>query len=189
MYKRQRSHTERTRRIESGDLKVVGVNVFVETEESPLGGEENIMKVDPAVEAELIADVQAWRSARDNDAVKRSLDELRRVAETGTNIMPATIDLAGCGGTTGEWAGVLREVFGDILSSAEISASSSEQIVSSVNQQVSAFEQILITLKQISAGIDDFAASTKSTSGAAESLKETGDSLKESLSKYRVSQE
>ncbi len=74
------SNTERTRRIESGEQVVVGVNAFTETAESPLGGEENIMKVDPAVQDELIADIQAWRSNRDSDAVKRSLDELRRVA-------------------------------------------------------------------------------------------------------------
>ena len=75
------SNTERTRRIESGEQTVVGVNAFTETAPSPLGGEENILEVDPAVQDELIADVQAWRSERDNDAVKRSLDELRRAAE------------------------------------------------------------------------------------------------------------
>ncbi len=89
---------------------------------SPLGGDENILKVDPAVQDELIADVQAWRSNRDNDAVKRSLDELRRVAETGENIMPATIDLAHAGGTTGEWAGVLREVFGEYRAPTGVAA-------------------------------------------------------------------
>jgi (2R)-ethylmalonyl-CoA mutase len=108
-----RSHTERRRRIESGDLKVVGVNTFTETAPSPLGGAESILRVDPAVQDELIADVQAWRSNRDNDAVKRSLDELRRAAESGANVMASTIDLAHAGGTTGEWAGVLREVFGE----------------------------------------------------------------------------
>jgi (2R)-ethylmalonyl-CoA mutase len=108
-----RSHTERRRRIESGDLKVVGVNTFTETAPSPLGGAESIMRVDPAVQDELIADVQAWRSERDSDAVKRSLDELRRAAESGANVMASTIDLAHAGGTTGEWAGVLREVFGE----------------------------------------------------------------------------
>jgi (2R)-ethylmalonyl-CoA mutase len=108
-----RSHTERRRRIESGDLKVVGVNTFTETAPSPLGGAESIMRVDSAVQDELIADVQAWRSERDNDAVKRSLDELRRAAESGANVMASTIDLAHAGGTTGEWAGVLREVFGE----------------------------------------------------------------------------
>jgi len=116
------SNTERTRRIESGEQVVVGVNAFTETAPSPLGGEENIMKVDAGVQDELIADVQAWRSSRDNDAVKRSLDELLRVAESGANIMPATIDLAHAGGTTGEWAGLLREVFGEYRAPTGVAA-------------------------------------------------------------------
>jgi (2R)-ethylmalonyl-CoA mutase len=125
-----KSHTERMRHIESGELKIVGVNTFTETAPSPLGGEESILKVDPAVQNEMIADVQAWRSSRDNDAVKRSLDELRRVARQaaesgwtgGHNIMPATIDLAHAGGTTGEWSGVLREVFGEYRAPTGVSA-------------------------------------------------------------------
>jgi (2R)-ethylmalonyl-CoA mutase len=117
-----RSHTERMRRIENGELVIVGVNRFTETAPSPLGGEESILKVDPKVQDELIADVQAWRSNRDADAVKRSLDELRRVAQSGDNIMPATIDLAHAGGTTGEWAGVLREVFGEYRAPTGVAA-------------------------------------------------------------------
>jgi (2R)-ethylmalonyl-CoA mutase len=108
-----RSQAERTQRIETGDLKVVGVNCFTETEPSPLTTEESIMKVDPAVEAEMKADVAEWRAARDNDAVRKALDELRRVAATDENLMPATIALAHAGGTTGEWAGALREAFGE----------------------------------------------------------------------------
>ena len=54
--------------------------------------------------------------------MKRSLDELRRSAESGTNIMPATIDLAHAGGTTGEWAGVLREVFGEYRAPTGVAA-------------------------------------------------------------------
>jgi (2R)-ethylmalonyl-CoA mutase len=116
------SHTERMRRIESGELTVVGVNKYTETEPSLLAGEESILKVDPRVQDEMIADVVEWRSARDADAVKRSLDELRRAAETGTNVMPATIDLAHAGGTTGEWAGVLRDVFGEYRAPTGVSA-------------------------------------------------------------------
>ena len=74
------SHAERMRRLESGDLTVVGVNRFTEALPSPLEGEGSILRVDPAVEAETVADVAEWRADRDNDAVKRSLDELRRVA-------------------------------------------------------------------------------------------------------------
>src|SRR3954452_11364226 len=108
-----RSHTERVRRIENGELKIVGVNCFTETAPSPLDESELILTVDPAVQDHLIADVQAWRSNRDANAVKQALDELRRVAATDENVMPATIELAKAGGTTGEWAGVLREVFGE----------------------------------------------------------------------------
>ena len=122
-----RSHAERIRRIESGEQVVVGVNAFTETAPSPLGGQDSILRVDPGVQEELVADVQRWRSERDSDAVKRSLDELRRVAElddgsSAANIMPATIDLAHAGGTTGEWAGLLREVFGEYRAPTGVAA-------------------------------------------------------------------
>ena len=117
-----RWHAERMRRIETGDLTVVGVNSFTETAESPLGGEDNILRVDPTVAEQLTAEMAEWRSGRDNDAVKRSLDELRRVARSGENVMPATIDLAHAGGTTGEWAGVLREEFGEYRAPTGVAA-------------------------------------------------------------------
>ena len=108
-----RSHTERTRRIESGDLTVVGVNRFTETTDSPLGGAESILKVDPAVEAEAIAELALWRAQRDQSAVDEAIGELRRCARDGSNVMPATIAAARSGVTTGEWAQVLREEFGE----------------------------------------------------------------------------
>jgi (2R)-ethylmalonyl-CoA mutase len=117
-----RSHTERVRRIEKGELKIVGVNCFTDSAPSPLDEQELILTVDPGVQDELIADVQAWRSNRDAHAVKHALDELRRVAATDENVMPATIELAKAGGTTGEWAGVLREVFGEYRAPTGVSA-------------------------------------------------------------------
>jgi len=110
------SGTERARRKESGELKVVGVNSFTETEPSPLaeiaqhGG---IVTIDPAVEHEHAAAIAAWRSARDSAAVEGALTHLRSVAQTSENLVPATIALAKAGGTVGEWAGALREVFGE----------------------------------------------------------------------------
>ncbi len=117
-----RSMAERTRRIETGDQKVVGVNSFQETEESPLGGDDKILIVDPRVEEETIADVNAWRSQRDNAAVEKALAELRRAAENGDNIMDASIELAKVGGTTGEWAGTLREIFGEFRAPTGVGA-------------------------------------------------------------------
>ncbi len=107
------SMADRTRRIESGDQVVVGVNRFTETEPSPLGGEGSILRVDPNVEAETIADVEKWRANRNDGEVRAALDALRRVAVSGENIMPASIALARAGGTTGEWGSVMREVFGE----------------------------------------------------------------------------
>jgi (2R)-ethylmalonyl-CoA mutase len=108
-----RSEVERTRRIESGELPVVGVNRWTESAPSPLGGAETILRVDPSVEAALIEDVQRWRTDRDSPAVRRALDRLKRAAESSDNVMPATVELAHAGGTTGEWAAALREVFGE----------------------------------------------------------------------------
>ena len=117
-----RSMAERTRRIESGAQVVVGVNRFTEAADSPLGGEGNILIVDPAVEQETIDDVVAWRAGRDNDAVAAALRALRAAAVSDDNIMGPSIDLARVGGTTGEWAGVLRGVFGEYRAPTGVSA-------------------------------------------------------------------
>jgi (2R)-ethylmalonyl-CoA mutase len=109
------SNAERVRRIESGDLPVVGVNCFTETEPSPLASldERAIVVVDPAAEREQIEHLTGWRAARDDHAVQAALEALRTVAATTQNLVPASIDLARAGGTVGEWAGALREVFGE----------------------------------------------------------------------------
>ncbi len=116
------SMAERTRRIETGDQVVVGVNKFTETADSPLGGDGNILKVDPAVEAETIADTNAWRASRDNAAVEAALRELRHAAAEGLNIVPPSIALAKAGGTTGEWGTALREIFGEYRAPTGVAA-------------------------------------------------------------------
>ena len=107
------SMAERTRRIESGDQVVVGVNAFTETAQSPLTGGDDIMRVDPSVESAHVRDVQQWRNSRDSRAVRVALDDLRAAASGKGNIMTPTIELARAGGTTGEWATTLREVLGE----------------------------------------------------------------------------
>ncbi|MFM7745749.1 MAG: protein meaA [Actinomycetota bacterium] len=116
------SMAERTRRIETGDQVVVGVNKFTETTDSPLGGDGNILKVDPAVETETIADTNAWRAGRDNAAVEAALHELRHAAAEGLNIVPPSIALAKAGGTTGEWGTALREIFGEYRAPTGVAA-------------------------------------------------------------------
>jgi len=110
------SQAERTRRIEIGEQKVIGVNVFKESAPSPLTqeGTESHLVVDPMIEAQLVEDVISWRSSRDQEKVDKALSDLKQAArDNKANIMAPTIDLAIAGGTTGEWAQTLREIFGE----------------------------------------------------------------------------
>ncbi len=109
------SHRDRLSRIESGDLKVIGQNSFTETEDSPLtvGDDGGILTPDPEVERERIEALEQWKAGRDDDAVAAALAALAAAArEESTNLMPATIEAAKAGATTGEWSETLREVFG-----------------------------------------------------------------------------
>lgn len=108
------SNTRRLEAIESGEQVVIGVNRFTETEPSPLTtGEGSIMVVDPAVEAQQVESLKAWRAARDAKAVETALADLRTAASEGRNVMEPSIAAAKAGVTTGEWGQVLREVFGE----------------------------------------------------------------------------
>jgi (2R)-ethylmalonyl-CoA mutase len=110
------SHRERWRRIESGELTIVGMNRFTSSEPSPLTADADggILVVDPEVEAQQRAAVERWRAERDQAAADNALADLARAArEEHENIMPATIAAARAGVTTGEWAATLRQVFGE----------------------------------------------------------------------------
>ncbi len=109
------SHTERMRAIEHGNLKIVGLNCYRETEESPLTGgvDSGIMKVDPRAEREQIERLNAFRAQRNNTEVKAALANLAETARGGANIMPASILCAHAGVTTGEWSQTLRDIFGE----------------------------------------------------------------------------
>ncbi|MET8544280.1 protein meaA [Kitasatospora sp. NPDC004799] len=109
------SHAARRARIESGEDKIVGVNCFDTTEPSPLTADLDtaIMVVDPASEQSVLAALEAWRAGRDEAAAQEALAELKAVAATEANLMPATLACARAGVTTGEWAFALREVFGE----------------------------------------------------------------------------
>ncbi|MGR6321784.1 protein meaA [Micromonospora soli] len=109
------SLADRRRRMEAGSDVVVGVNRFTETEPSPLtaAGAEAIEQVDPAVEAAAAAAVREWRAGREAAAVDAALARLRADAATAANLVPATLECVRAGVTTGEWAGALRQVFGE----------------------------------------------------------------------------
>jgi (2R)-ethylmalonyl-CoA mutase len=109
------SATARFNAIESGEQIVIGVNSHTETEPSPLiaGGDGGYMVSDRDAEAGQIARLNVWRAARDNAAVEKSLAALKAAARDGSNVMEPSIACAHAGVTTGEWAGALRDVFGE----------------------------------------------------------------------------
>jgi ethylmalonyl-CoA mutase len=110
------SHAARRARIESGDLKIVGVNCFQATEPSPLtaNADAAVHHVDPAYEQAVRADLDRWRRQRDQAAALAALGRLRAdAARPDVNLIDATLACARVGVTTGEWAFALREVFGE----------------------------------------------------------------------------
>ncbi len=118
------ANAERMAAIEAGEITVVGVNAFTETEPSPLAAsdEDAILKVPAHVEAEQIARLRAWREARDDRAVQAALEALRAAAQEGRNIMEPSIACARAGVTTGEWGQTLREVFGEYRAPTGVAA-------------------------------------------------------------------
>ncbi len=109
------SHARRRARIEAGEDQVIGVNAFVETEPSPLTADLDtaIQAADPEAEAAAVASTMAWRAERDEAGAQQAIERLRAEAKTTANLMPATLAAARAGVTTGEWAGALRDVFGE----------------------------------------------------------------------------
>jgi (2R)-ethylmalonyl-CoA mutase len=124
------SHALRRQRIEAGEDVVVGVNRFETTEPNPLTADLDtaIQTIDHDVEDKAAAAVRRWREERDADEagrrrVEEALDRLRDDARSGTNLMPASLECARAGVTTGEWAGTLREVFGEYRAPTGVSGS------------------------------------------------------------------
>ena len=135
------SHAERRRRIEAGEDVVVGVNRFTTTEPNPLLADADgaILTVDPEVEGHAIEAIAQWRAQRDAGAVDEALLALRDAAKTEVNLMPATLACARAGVTTGEWAGALREVFGEYRAPTGVSGagvSTDGEAVAAVRERV-----------------------------------------------------
>ena len=143
------SHRERVAKIEEGEITVVGQNSFTETEDSPLtaGADGGILTPDPEVEREVGEALERWKAERDNDALDRALEKLAEVAaDESANIMPATIEAAKAGATTGEWAGALRDVFGDYRAPTGVGAaaeSTDGELLAAARERISELTQTL----------------------------------------------
>jgi len=141
------SNAKRVRSVETGDMTVVGVNRWTDTEASPLSaGESSIETVDPRLEAGVVERIKAWRAARDAGAVEAALADLKAAAQDGRNIMEPSIVAAKAGVTTGEWSGALREVFGEYRGPTGVAivvSTGEAEDVEAVKREVERVSQVL----------------------------------------------
>ncbi len=143
------SHSARRSRIENGEDIVVGVNRFETTEVSPLTADLDaaIQAADPEAERSAIAGLEAWREERDQGEVDAALEALAAAAKTDANLMEPTLVAARAGATTGEWAGTLREVFGEFRAptgvSGAVGVAEAGEELAAVREQVRATSEEL----------------------------------------------
>ncbi len=110
-----RSMSERMSKINSGDQIVVGLNRWTDGLPSPLtaGDDGGIFKVDVKAAEQIIGSLDQTRTDRDSARATAALDALKAAARDGSSLMEPSIECALARVTTGEWAGALREVFGE----------------------------------------------------------------------------
>jgi (2R)-ethylmalonyl-CoA mutase len=110
-----RSMSERMSRINAGEQIVVGLNKWTEGLPSPLtaGDDGGIFKVDDKAAEQIIAGLEMTRALRDPARAEAAIEALKAAARDGSNLMEPSIECALARVTTGEWAGALREVFGE----------------------------------------------------------------------------
>ncbi|MFF6825094.1 methylmalonyl-CoA mutase family protein [Streptomyces longwoodensis] len=153
------SHAERRARIESGEEKIVGVNIFEGTEPNPLTADLDtaIQTVDPAVEAQVIASLQHWRDTRyqppfNHPRPCKALQKLKEAARGTDNLMEATLECARAGVTTGEWAGALREVFGEFRAPTGVSSAPVAVPAEEGSQLAEVRRKVELTAKELEVG-------------------------------------
>jgi methylmalonyl-CoA mutase N-terminal domain/subunit len=88
----------------------VGVNDYVNPGESL---EIPILEIDESVERDQVRDLRAVKERRDNLAVKRSLEALRKTAAGTGNLTPRLLDCSRVYATLGEISDALIEVWGE----------------------------------------------------------------------------
>ncbi|MFI0235454.1 protein meaA [Streptomyces sp. NPDC016845] len=131
------SHAERRARIEGGEEKIVGVNIYESTEPNPLTADLDaaIMTVDHQVEARVVRAIGEWRTTRQESTdrqgmgdpfhyptTQQTIERLKEAAAGTENLMEATLECARAGVTTGEWSEALREVFGEFRAPTGVSS-------------------------------------------------------------------
>jgi len=95
--------------VERKEKIIVGVNDFVQEDESPI----EILYIDESAADTQLAKLEALKKTRNADRVSRSIDALRNAARTPENLMPRILDAVRAYATVGEMCDALRDVWGE----------------------------------------------------------------------------
>ncbi len=105
----QESAYQYQKALERGDQTIVGVNKYEMEDELT---EIPTLVIDESVHRHQLERLERTRGRRDNGAVSKTLDRLRKAAQLNENTMPATIDAVRAYATLGEICSALRDVYG-----------------------------------------------------------------------------
>src|SRR5436190_1657002 len=105
----QESAYQYQKALERGEQTIVGVNKYAMTGELQ---DVPILVIDENVRNHQVERLERTRAQRDNSAVERTLDAVRKAARRGDNTMPATIEAVRQYATLGEICSALRDVYG-----------------------------------------------------------------------------
>lgn len=104
-----RSAYEMQKKLENGEKKIVGMNIFNE----PGPFQEGSFRVDDAIQAIQAEKVKRFKNTRDERVVAGALQRIQQESQTSANLMPGTVSALESGCTLGEISQVLREQWGE----------------------------------------------------------------------------
>jgi len=104
-----KSAYEYQKKVESGEISILGVNKFKSEERT----KQKILKVNPKVVQKQLRRLKKTLQERDNGRVKQMLARLKSAAENGENLMPFILDCVKAYATVGEITAELKKVYGE----------------------------------------------------------------------------
>jgi methylmalonyl-CoA mutase len=104
----EESAARKQARIDQGLDVIVGVNKY-QIEDEPL---KDILAVPETIREEQVARLKEIKAARDDDAVQKALAAVTAAAESGDNLLAASIEATRARATVGEISDAMEKVFG-----------------------------------------------------------------------------
>ena len=98
------------KQIEDGERIIVGVNKFQEEEHTE---DMELLHIDEAIQKKQMEKLKKVKAERNNDEVKKNLDELMNAAGTDENILPYILKCVESYASIGEISNTLRKVWGE----------------------------------------------------------------------------